>query len=1197
MRAHDYTKGPTRIGAWCWLILFALAHVVRAQNASPAPSAPAPQANQASDLVDLVANQIQVWDSGNERWMVLAGQAQATQGQFDLRADQIVVRITAGSQLGLGSKRIEFYAEGRAQVLGKTGFPRSVLRATLFSNHDPRPRALTEKGLRRVSGPPNNFPIWKRAFTSVPLDPGPTPPPPPARRAPAEARTRTVQVSQNGAPNRDPSLKLAIDNQDLVQAPAPAPRPNVGPPDIDLPPIEGAPSVPNLQPKPAPESPPPTVEPLPGPDDKPVPPIRQEPRPAKPADVSTAPIISGSQRITRIYARNGGPDFQFQRLPTTPEGVEIYVIRGGVNVVAEAPAPQGIVDISSDSAIIWRQSDPKHQSVIGPDGETIDPLHAPMEIYLEGNVVFRQDQRRLAGTADQKTFRANAAYYDFRTDRVISLDSEVDLFAPGLLSPLKVKSPRIEQYRPTVFGPDGKLTYGLQQLRADQAVMTGSRFPNPGYRVRTKSVDLTRVVDSTVNPITGFLNPNSRAPGAPEELTWQYDARQNFFFMGPVPTFYWPRFVGEADDFDPVLRMIGYRMNNYFGQQILADFNGFKLLGIKRPSAIDIWNVDVDYLSRRTKEFPALGSELGWFGTDLIHDIVDPYHKTRNTDPIILSDYFGYFDMWGLRDFATDVLGPGPAIITNNPKFGNVGIQRTNTPAFQQFRGRVNMRHMQYFFDQDDPENRFSELRLQVEAAYLSDRYFLEEYYKRLSETGLDEETLGYMFYQRDNTAMSVWTEANLQSWYTDTQWFPRLDYYRLGDSFLADRVTYFQHSGADYANVHTAVEVNNPHVFAFIPYDPTSNTNGSFSSGRFYTNHEVDLPLKFEYFRFVPYVQGQVVGWNNQLAGNAVGRVWGAYGARLDFQAWRAFPTVESELWNVHGFNHKVNVQFDYRNAFSNVGLNTLAIQDDLDDNEYEYVRRYFAMTNYVGGILAPQYDPRFLMLRRVLSPITGPTDVQGTIQTLQINAHQRLQTKRGPEGRRRIIDYMTLDLSTTYFPQDSQNFGKPFGQNMYNWQWFVGDRTALYSYGWFEFFNITGRPTFATTSPSQNNPNGLAVITSGIQFTRPPRSSFNLNYSVINTGPIDTSAVGVSFSYWMAPKWYATFSDSYDFGNHIPLASSLSLTRIGADWLVSLGLVVDPQRSSYQGAITIAPRASTAGRGGSPALQQLDPRYAPTQ
>src|ERR1700685_3546360 len=119
--------------------------------------------------------------------------------------------------------------------------------------------------------------------------------------------------------------------------------------------------------------------------------------------------------------------------------------------------------------------------------------------------------------------------------------------------------------------------------------------------------------------------------------------------------------------------------------------------------------------------------------------------------------------------------------------------------------------------------------------------------------------------------------------------------------------------------------------------------------------------------------------------------------------------------------------------------------------------------MVNYAGGLLPMQYDPRFLLLRRAVSPITGTTDIQASMETLQFGLHQRLQTKRGPAGRRRIIDYVVLDVNANYFPHSQRdNFGPPFGQNTYNFEWYIGDRTSIVSYGWFEFFNVGGQPLF---------------------------------------------------------------------------------------------------------------------------------------
>ncbi len=349
-------------------------------------------------------------------------------------------------------------------------------------------------------------------------------------------------------------------------------------------------------------------------------------------------------------------------------------------------------------------------------------------------------------------------------------------------------------------------------------------------------------------------------PAAPKEKVWRIDARQNFYFIGDVPVFYWPRILTDTDDLDPPLRQIQFRANNYFGQQFLTDWSMFKLLGVRKPAFIDTWNLDLDYLSYRGF---AAGTEIGWFGRDLIDNITDPYNRDRNR-PERDYPYFGYLDIWGLKDHGWDTLGGGPAIVTNAPpRLQGRLFDRSNVPPFQDFRGRFQTRHMQSliegggFFDED--------FRLQLEGSYVSDRHFLEQYYKRLFDTGLDQTNLAYLIWQSENRALTGLTEANLLPWQTETQWFPKIDYFRLGDAPIFQRFTYFQDWGVDYANTHTAVEVANPDVFAFLPYDPVSLTSQPLKTGRLWTSHEIDLPINLDFLRIVPYAQGQLVGWDNQ--------------------------------------------------------------------------------------------------------------------------------------------------------------------------------------------------------------------------------------------------------------------------------------------------------------------------------------------
>jgi hypothetical protein len=467
-----------------------------------------------------------------------------------------------------------------------------------------------------------------------------------------------------------------------------------------------------------------------------------------------------------------------------------------------------------------------------------------------------------------------------------------------------------------------------------------------------------------------------------------------------------------------------------------------------------------------------------------------------------------------------------------------------------------------------------------------------------LFDSGLDQDTLAYLIYQRRNRALTIDAQVNFMDWITDTQWLPKLEYYRIGDSFLNHLFSYSSNYGVDYANVHTAVEVNNPNIFAFIPYDPISNTSRPWESGRAWTTQEVDLPIKLGGFNIVPYVQGQVMGWSNQLDYQTQGRAWGAYGARFNVMATRIYADAENELLNIHGLAHKATLNVDYRSAYSTLSLNRVGVQDMLDDDTYELTRRYFALTNYVGGVLPYQYDPRYLILRRTLNPVAFAPDIQDSIETFTVSLNQRLQTKRGPDGRRRIVDWMILDAQTTFFPNSQRdNFGEPMGQTMYNYEWYLGDRTSLISTGWFEFWNVVGNPILVTDPRKSNDPFGLRVINAGVSINRPPRGNVYFGYSIINTGPIATSALNASFNYWLSPKWYASFATSYDFGNAILLGSTASVTKIGADFLTSIGLSVDPQRQNYTFGLEIAPRFSPSTRLGSAVGSRFDSRFAPTQ
>ena len=84
-----------------------------------------------------------------------------------------------------------------------------------------------------------------------------------------------------------------------------------------------------------------------------------------------------------------------------------------------------------------------------------------------------------------------------------------------------------------------------------------------------------------------------------------------------------------------------------------------------------------------------------------------------------------------------------------------------------------------------------------------------------------------------------------------------------------------------------------------------------------------------------------------------------------------------------------------------------------------------------------------------------------------------------------------MVLDLSASIFPQSNRdNFGRPIGLLQYDWFWNIGDRTSLFSAGWFE--PEAGGPRF---------------FTMGATISRPDKSSFTLSYRQID--PLNSRAV----------------------------------------------------------------------------------------
>ena len=245
---------------------------------------------------------------------------------------------------------------------------------------------------------------------------------------------------------------------------------------------------------------------------------------------------------------------------------------------------------------------------------------------------------------------------------------------------------------------------------------------------------------------------------------------------------------------------------------------------------------------------------------------------------------------------------------------------------------------------------------------------------------------------------------------------------------------------------------------------------------------------------KLAPYGTVDLTGYTDDLTGNSAGRVWGGGGTRASLPFSRLYEGAASDLFNVRGLYHKAVLGTNYLYARSTIPYTQLPMLDRLNDDTTDQTWRNITpfqpeLVSGPNGILladAPDplspFNPQRYAIRRL---VQNRVDTLDSINVLQVDLRQRLQTKRGYPGLEHTVDLATLSTSVSYFPEASRdNFGHPFAFLEYDFLWNVGDRTALATTGWFEpydagskyftfgsFFNRPDRTTVLSRLPTDRS------------------------------------------------------------------------------------------------------------------------------
>jgi lipopolysaccharide assembly outer membrane protein LptD (OstA) len=344
----------------------------------------------------------------------------------------------------------------------------------------------------------------------------------------------------------------------------------------------------------------------------------------------------------QVHSRSGGR-WQLQSFPNPKNpGESVGIITGGVLIridglgrtVANVRIGETL-DIEADRVVVWYTGNINDLLT----GQVEQPETLPLELYLEGDIVFREGDRIVY---------AQAMHYNVaaRTGTILNAEAitPVDNYAGAL------------RLRANVLRQVGK-----DQFVAEGASVTTSRLAMPTYEFRSGTLLLVDSQVPEVNPLTGtpVFDPQTGDPQLRHLQT--VTSTNNVVFVEGIPVFYWPTLATDAREPTFYIQKATVKNDSIFGTSVETEWNMYQLLGWQtRPEGTD-WSLSLDYLSERG---PAAGTKFTYDRDFLFH----------RPDRV-----FGLFDAWFLDDDGVDTLG----------------LDRMELVPEEDVRGRILARHRQ----------------------------------------------------------------------------------------------------------------------------------------------------------------------------------------------------------------------------------------------------------------------------------------------------------------------------------------------------------------------------------------------------------------------------------------------------------------------------------------------------------------------
>lgn len=608
---------------------------------------------------------------------------------------------------------------------------------------------------------------------------------------------------------------------------------------------------------------------------------------------------------------------------------------------------------------------------------------------------------------------------------------------------------------------EGRALSAREVYFKDARVST-SDFFTPSYSIGARDVDF--------KDLTPYNDKGERVGARRMEGT----LKNTTYNINDLPIFYWPKLAGDFTESNTPLRRLSFGHNGRFGGGVESTWDLFRLLGLIAPEGVRA-DLELDYYSRG---FLA--------GVDVKY--------ARRTET---REYSGYSMFYNFLD---------------NKQEDSFGQDVKDIPAPQE-RGRVLVRHKEFLAN---------DWELQFELSYLSDKNFLQEFFRNEYWAGKEQETILYAKKQRDNWAFTSLLQYRLNSFQTQTESWPDLGFYLIGQPLADGSMTFF----------------NEDHL-GLKRFRPGSDTGleGSDLLVRGDTRNELDIPMHLGPVNLTPYATGRLSGWSDKPEDGEEFRPYGQAGVKSNMHIWRLYNDVQSRLWDVNRLKHIITPE----------------------------VTGWVAGTDVVPSELFPM-DPGVnptggsgYALEQHLTPTSGGS----------FGIYQRLQTKRGLPGKERTVDWMRLDMVASFYSDPDNTLPADGRFFFYRPEYSLARNAVDVDYTW----NISDSTAFLADANYDTNSGGFGRVDAGFAVERDPRTRYYVGVRAIRD--LDTTVGTFGFNYKINSIYSFSAFEQYDFAfdGGQDLATILSLIRKFDRWYGALSFEYDRTQGSYGLYFTIWP------------------------